>query len=232
MKFYCYLAVAGITLIGYGLPAATAADAQRQHDAHVHGAGTLNLVQEGQQLHIDLDIPGMDIVGFEYKARTTAQKQAVKEVVAALKRGGDLFQMNAEAKCAFNAVEVEVSLLDDAHEDDHDDKDGHKPEAKTAHTDHDDHHDRERNEAAHHDHKDERQGEKHEHHDEDPGQSHSEFHVKYVFTCAAPEQLQQINVRLFETFKGSESLQVQMVTERQQGARRLTRKAPVIRLNP
>ena len=90
----------GITLIGYGLPAATAADAQRQHDAHVHGAGTLNLVQEGQQLHIDLDIPGMDIVGFEYKARTTAQKQTVKEAVAALKRGGDLFQMNAEAKCA------------------------------------------------------------------------------------------------------------------------------------
>ena len=231
MKFYCCLAVAGITLIGHGLPVATAADAQRQHDAHVHGAGTLNLVQEGRQLHLDLDIPGMDIVGFEHKARTAAQKQAVEEAVVALKRGGDLFQMNAEAKCAFNAVEVEVSLLADAHEDDHDDKDGHKPKAVTAHADHDDHHDRERNEAAHHDHKDEHQGEKHERHGEDREESHSEFHAKYVFTCAAPGELKQISVHLFETFTGSESLQVQMVTERQQGARRLTRKAPVIQLN-
>jgi hypothetical protein len=84
--------------------------------------------------------------------------------------------------------------------------------------------------VAHHDHKDEHKREKPGSHDKDREESHSEFHAKYVFTCAVPGKLRQINIGLFDTFKGSESLQAQVVTERKQGAQRLTREAPVIQL--
>ena len=87
------------------------AEAQRQHRAHVHGAGTLNLVQEGKRVHIELEIPGMDIVGFEHQARTASQKQAVKDAVAVLEQGDALFRLNAEATCALDTAGVEVAMM-------------------------------------------------------------------------------------------------------------------------
>jgi len=98
---------------------AGAADAKRQHEAHVHGAGTLNLVQEGKQLHVELDIPGMDLVGFEHQARTADQKKAVQDAVATLKKGDAVFRINAAAKCSIDSAEVHVALLDDEHDGDH-----------------------------------------------------------------------------------------------------------------
>jgi hypothetical protein len=91
------------------------AEAQRQHRAHVHGAGTLNLVQEGKRVHIELEIPGMDIVGFEHQARTASQKQAVQDAVAVLEQGDALFRLNAEATCALETAGVEVAMMDDEH---------------------------------------------------------------------------------------------------------------------
>ncbi|ETX05383.1 DUF2796 domain-containing protein [Candidatus Entotheonella palauensis] len=179
-------------------------EAQRQHRAHVHGAGKLNLVQEGSQVHIELELPGMDVAGFEHKARTASQKQAVKDAVTALEQGSALFRMNAEAKCTFDKAEIEVSMMDDDGEGEH----GHEGDK---HQD-DDHH-------------------RDEKHAGEVGESHSEFHAEYVFQCASPEKLQQLQVTLFDTFKGAENLQVQFVTARKQGAQRISREVPVIRFD-
>ncbi len=194
------------------------AQTQRQHDAHVHGAGTLNLVQEGNQVHIELEIPGMDIVGFEHQATSPSQKEAVKKAVTVLRQGNSLFQMNAEAKCKLDTAEVEVEMIGEEHE------------GKA-------HHDHEKEGKAHHDH--EKEGKAHkedeshkeEKHAEDEEASHSEFHAKYVFTCASPDNLKQLNTALFDQFEKSESLQARFVTSRKQSSQSLSRQTPVLDLN-
>ncbi len=201
------------------------AQTHRQHDAHVHGAGTLNLGQEGNQVHIELEIPGMDIVGFEHRATSTSQKEAVKKAVTVLKQGDSLCHMNAEAKYTLDTAEIEVTMMDEEHEGENHDRHHHEAQQKKD------------EKATHHDH--EREGEAHkgdEHHKEaqhaeDEEGRHSEFHVKYVFTCAAPDDLKQLKVTLFDQFQNSESLQAQFVTARKQSSQRLSRQAPTLQLD-
>ncbi|MFO1352637.1 MAG: DUF2796 domain-containing protein [Gammaproteobacteria bacterium] len=74
--------------------------------------------------------------------------------------------------------------------------------------------------------------EEHEHeakeeHEEEEG-SHTEFHARYTFTCAAPDQIAAVRVNIFELFKGSKKLAVQMVTPTKQTARELTPTSAVI----
>ena len=201
------------------------AQTQRQHDAHVHGAGTLNLVQEGNQVHIELEIPGMDIVGFEHQATSTSQKEAVKKAVAVLKQGNSLFYINAEAKCKLDTAEIEVAMMDEEHEGETHGRHHHEAQQKKD------------EKAAHHDH--EKKDEAHKgdephkeaQHAEDEEDRHSEFHATYVFTCASPDNLKQLKITLFDQFQNSESLQAQFVTARKQSAQRLSRQAPVLQLD-
>ena len=37
-------------------------------DAHVHGLSVINVVQEKNKILFDIEMPGFDTVGFEYKA--------------------------------------------------------------------------------------------------------------------------------------------------------------------
>ncbi len=225
------------------------AQTQRQHDAHVHGAGTLNLVQEGNRVHIELEIPGMDIVGFEHQATSASQKEAVKKAVAILKQGNSLFRMSAAAKCTLDKAEIDVAMMGEAHQgEDHHDKDHHDKDHhdKDHHDkDHDkDHHDKDHHaqetkdkKVTHHDH--EREGETHKgdkphrdgQHAEDEGERHSEFHATYIFTCTSPDDLKQLKTTLFDQFQNSESLQAQFVTARKQSAQRLSRQAPTLQLD-
>ena len=50
-------------------------------DAHVHGVSVLNLVQDMNQLSFEFEMPGFDVVGFEYKAK---KKEDIKKVRNAL----------------------------------------------------------------------------------------------------------------------------------------------------
>ena len=201
------------------------AQTQRQHDAHVHGAGTLNLVQEGNQVHIELEIPGMDIVGFEHRATNTSQNEAVKKAVTVLQQGDSLFHINAAAKCTLDKAEIDVAMMDEAHKDEDHHRDHHEAQPKKG------------EHATHHDH--EKEGEankgdeqhKDSQHTEDEADRHSEFHAKYVFTCASPENLKQLKITLFDQFQKSESLHAQFVTPHKQSAQRLSRQAPVLQLD-
>jgi hypothetical protein len=59
---------------------------------------------------------------------------------------------------------------------------------------------------------------------------HADLDADFVFQCAAPERLQQIDVKLFDAFKGFLSIDVQLVTAKRQGAARLTPSAAAITL--
>ena len=84
--------------------------AERQHGAHEHGVGQLNVAVEGEEVEIELVAPGADIVGFEHEAESDADKAAIAEATEVLADGNALFIFPAEAECKLEEAEVESGL--------------------------------------------------------------------------------------------------------------------------
>lgn len=91
---------------GVGTPIASAAE-----PAHEHGVGILNVAIEEKSLIIELEAPGVDIVGFEHAPKTERDKQAVHSAVETLKDGATLIRPNAGAACRLEDVDVSSGLL-------------------------------------------------------------------------------------------------------------------------
>jgi hypothetical protein len=51
---------------------------------------------------------------------------------------------------------------------------------------------------------------------------HADLDADFIFHCNAPDRLQNINVKLFDAFKGFVSIDVQLVTAKRQAAAKLT----------
>ena len=197
-----------LLLAGYITP--LYAEDQRQHDAHEHGVGTLNIALEANELIIMLESPAMNIVGFEHAPRTEDEHAVVDKAMQRLEDGTRMFQIPDAASCRLESAEVHTPIMDgDKHEDEH--HDAHHDDE-----DHGDHHDED-------DHGD--------HHDEDDhgDETHSDVTAIWQFSCARPARLTNIRVRLFEHFSLTERLQVQFVTESGQGAVQLEASQPVLR---
>jgi hypothetical protein len=119
------LAIAAISLL---TNAARAEDEHRELGPHVHGHGTLNIAIEDKRVSMELEVPGMDIVGFEHAPSTADQKVAVEKATAKLERPLEVFSPPAGAGCtvAEAKVSVEAEHHHDGDDDDHDHKDGAK----------------------------------------------------------------------------------------------------------
>jgi hypothetical protein len=87
----------------------------RQHGKHVHGVGQLNVALEGNELHIELINPAVNIVGFEHFPRQRQEAEAVQQAIQTLKDGQRIFLLAAEARCRLATAEVETDLLDGKH---------------------------------------------------------------------------------------------------------------------
>lgn len=186
-------------------------DEFRQHGAHVHGVGQLDVVIDGDHLLMDLVMPGADVVGFEHAAATPEEEQANAVALEQLQAADQLFLLPAAADCRLDIAEARVARM----EDDHHDHGHHDDDHEHGHG-HDDHHD---NEGHHHD----------DHaHDDD----HSEFHVEYVFHCDAPERLDHIEVRVFAVFPDNETLQARVAGPGGQTATELNAGNTRLTLNP
>ena len=77
-------------------------------DAHVHGVSVLNLVHDMKQLSFEFEMPGFDVVGFEYKAK---KKEDIKKVRNALSILGDyknMIYVPASANCKEEKNSAEV----------------------------------------------------------------------------------------------------------------------------
>ncbi|MBF0470249.1 MAG: DUF2796 domain-containing protein [Gammaproteobacteria bacterium] len=105
-------------------------DHSRYHDAHEHGVAQLNIAQEGNTLHLELETPAMNVVGFEHMPSNEQQIAAVNSAVMQLKLGDQLFLFPAAARCLLLQAEVSSGLLEHAveHKDEHEDKHGHEDE--------------------------------------------------------------------------------------------------------
>jgi hypothetical protein len=111
----------------------------RQYGTHVHGIGELNLVLEGGEVHLVLNSPAANIVGFEHAPSSAEDHAALERAVGKLEQGDGLFRFDSAAGCRMDTVRVTSALIEDkhaGHEKDHDHDHGH--DAKDQH-DHESH---------------------------------------------------------------------------------------------
>ena len=92
----------------------------------------------GTKVSIELEAPGMDIVGFEHEANSAEQKDAVSKAKDALGDPLSLFKLPAAASCKVVEAKTEVETEGD-HDHDHGDKDDKHAEHDHDGHDHDDH---------------------------------------------------------------------------------------------
>jgi hypothetical protein len=99
-----------ITLLAAGLAAAPAiaGEQHRELGRHVHGHGTLNIAIEDKRVTMELEAPGMDIVGFEHSAESKEQKTAVKKANALLAQPLSLFKPPKSAGCVVADAKVAI----------------------------------------------------------------------------------------------------------------------------
>lgn len=110
--------------------AVVSAEQTRQMEAHEHGVGQLNIAIEGTRIAIELEAPGADIVGFEYKAKSSEDRAKVDAAIAVLAQPLDLFVLPQAAGCG--VVEASAALEAEEVEGHDHDHSGHAD--KSAHT--------------------------------------------------------------------------------------------------
>jgi Protein of unknown function (DUF2796) len=89
---------------------ATNATAQEKHQAHRHGAATLQVSVDGRTLHITLEGPADNLLGFEHAPRTEAQKKTVARADEQLKQPLGLFTTPPGAECRAQPARVDMKL--------------------------------------------------------------------------------------------------------------------------
>jgi hypothetical protein len=176
---------------------AMAEEQHREQGAHVHGIGQLNVVQDGSVLLIELISPAANIVGFEHAAETPEQQTALANATHTLEHGGELFLLPSEGECKLVSADIENSM-------------------GSMH-------------GESHEHEEESHGDQEQHAEEEADEhqeGHSDFEAHYKFSCSRPEALDHMTVKLFQRFPNTEKLNVQLITNRRQGAAVLTADNP------
>jgi hypothetical protein len=202
--------------------ASVAADETRQLDAHEHGVGALNIAIDGSTVVMELHSPGADIVGFEYAAKSDADRAAVDAAVATLAKPLSLFAIPAAAGCSVTMASASLEMSE------------HKHDHASGEHSHD--HDHKHDEHASDDHKhDEHASDDHKHddhdgHDHAEEASHSEFHAEYALNCAEPSEMTEIVFNYFDTFPNARELEVQIVSSSGAQAFEVERDAPTLDL--
>jgi hypothetical protein len=194
---------ATVTLIATALLVSPAfAEEHRELGPHVHGHGTLDIAVEGNKVAMTLEVPGMDIVGFEHAAESAEQKAAVDKGTATLSAPLALFKIPASAGCKVTDAKVAI-------EPEHEHEEGEED------------HDHDGKEAADHDHD----------HDEHEGHAgHNQFHATYALECTKPAEITAIAFDYFKSFAGAQGLTVNVVTAKAQNKYEVTRDKPSLDL--
>lgn len=87
----------------------------RGHGAHIHGIARLNLALDGDQMHVELNSPAANVLGFEHAPSSDADHAALDQAFAALKDGAHLFGFNSDAGCTMEDVKIATPLMQDEH---------------------------------------------------------------------------------------------------------------------
>ena len=114
------------------------AEETRQVDKHEHGVGELNIATEGDVIEFEFMIPGADIVGFEYVAKSDADIASIKKALQTFENYENIFTLPKNSRCQLTEKQVALKEDEDDHDnheehDDHDDHEGHDEHAEENH---------------------------------------------------------------------------------------------------
>lgn len=84
------------------------------HEAHVHGAAKLDVVQDGAVLTVHLASPLMNLFGFEHAPHGAAEQAAAQQGMARLRDGEKLFVASPAAGCRLESVRFDFGSLNRA----------------------------------------------------------------------------------------------------------------------
>jgi len=88
--------------------------AHKGHKAHEHGVASVSIAVDKTQVGVDLEVPGVDIFGFEHPPHGTAQKQAVANALTSLRTQPlVLFQLPADLGCKATKVDVKANGMEE-----------------------------------------------------------------------------------------------------------------------
>ena len=74
-------------------------DGKKTLKAHQHGIGILNIVKEKNILVFEFELPGYDVVGFEYKAKKKDDIKKVKKAINILSDYSNMIEIDSSGKC-------------------------------------------------------------------------------------------------------------------------------------
>ncbi len=205
MKFNTVLAFAALSV-----PAHTVAQTERDLDSHEHGAASLNIGIDAASVFIELDTPWNNVIGFEHAPSSDEDHALLDEALALLGKPENLFVFNG-AECVTSEVDIDSTIGEDDHDDEHhdddakhDDHDDEHHDDDTKHDDHDDEH----HDDADSDHYDDHHDNEHADHDED---THSSLVAAYSFDCKNADQLTSIDAAFMGIWSGFEEVTVQLI---------------------
>ena len=110
MNRIVFLHRAGVCIIAMLIAAGSQADESHSHrpqTSHVHGIAALNLALDGKAVHIELNSPAANLVGFEHAPVSEAEYTAQENALLTLKNADQLFRFNKTANCHAAQVEIE-----------------------------------------------------------------------------------------------------------------------------
>lgn len=154
---------------------------------HTHGEGTLQVLQAGSDWQLVLQLPAADVLGFEHKPETTAERRQFEKAESTLSRFKDVFSI--DAKCSVVDTTMESPWQEALeHEKNHHDAD-----------EHDEH-------GHHYEHE--------EHGEEDKHAMHSDFRVAYLLTCESP--ISEVEITGFGLWPSVSMLRATWITQTNQ----------------
>lgn len=128
------LAIPAVLLSG-----AVIAQLDRQHDAHSHGTATGNLSLDQGDLRLELEIPGINLVGFEHAPNNDEQTAALDSTERFL-RSADWLAADSRGGCEIASISAhshgfgeDDANQADSHEHDHDQGHDHHHDGGTEH---------------------------------------------------------------------------------------------------
>ena len=101
-----------IALLPTAFNVAAAETEHREHGPHEHGHGKLSIVADGAELVIELEVPGVNVVGFEHAPSTEEQKRTIETAIAVFRRADLIFVPSAAAKCRARKAEVSMASME------------------------------------------------------------------------------------------------------------------------
>jgi hypothetical protein len=115
------------------------AEETRQVDKHEHGVGELNIAIDSNMIALEFMLPGADIVGFEYKAKSDEDLAKIENALLVLENYENLFALTKNSKCVLADLDYHLSGEEhdehaDEEHDEHADKEHEEHADEESHT--------------------------------------------------------------------------------------------------